>query len=70
MHYLGFGKRSQSTPQSEPIPGSTQVPNNAGGYSWTVDDMTRLHRFLILSSTGGTFYVGERKLTRENLDVV
>ena len=26
------------TPQSQSIPGSTQVPNSAGGYSWQVDD--------------------------------
>jgi 60 kDa SS-A/Ro ribonucleoprotein len=70
MHYLGFGNRSQSTPQSEPIPGSSQVANNAGGFSWSVDDITRLNRFLILGSTGGTYYVNERKLTKENLDVV
>ena len=23
------------TPQSQPIPGSTQAPNSAGGYAWT-----------------------------------
>lgn len=47
-----------------------QKENNAGGYSWQVDDMTRLHRFLILGSSGGTYYVGERKLTIQNLHVV
>ncbi len=26
------------TPQSRPIPGSTQVVNSGGGYSWQVDD--------------------------------
>ena len=44
------------TPQSEPIPGSTQVPNSAGGFAWAVDDWTRLRRFLILGSEGGSFY--------------
>ena len=34
------------TPQSQPMPGSTQVPNSAGGYAWQVDDWTRLDRFL------------------------
>jgi 60 kDa SS-A/Ro ribonucleoprotein len=70
MHYLGFGKRSQSTPQTEPIPGSTQILNNAGGYSYAVDDITRLHRFVTLGAQSGTYYVGERKLVKENLDVV
>ncbi len=54
------------TPQAEPIPGSTQVPNSAGGYAWPVDKWVRLDRFLVLGSEGGTFYIGERKLTQEN----
>lgn len=59
-----------TTPQSQPIPGSTQVSNSAGGYAWTVDDWTRLHRFLVLGSEGGSYYAGERKLTAENAAAV
>ncbi len=70
MHYTGYGKLSKQIPQNEPIPGTSQVANNAGGFSWAVDDMTRLQRFLILGTTGGTYYVGERKLTKENLDAL
>jgi 60 kDa SS-A/Ro ribonucleoprotein len=55
-----------ATPQAEPIPGSTQVPNSAGGHAWAVDQWTRLDRFLVLGSEGGTYYVAERQLTREN----
>jgi 60 kDa SS-A/Ro ribonucleoprotein len=58
------------TPQAEPIPHSTQVANSAGGYAWPVDAWTRLDRFLVLGSEGGTFYVGERKLTAENAQAV
>jgi 60 kDa SS-A/Ro ribonucleoprotein len=59
------------TPQNEPIPGRTdQVKNNAGGYVFSLDDWSRLHRFLILGVEGGTYYVGERQLTRDNADVV
>ena len=58
------------TPQREPIPGSTQVPNSAGGYAWPVDRWTRLDRFLVLGSEGGTYYIGERQLTQENAQVV
>jgi 60 kDa SS-A/Ro ribonucleoprotein len=58
------------TPQSEPIPGSTQVPNSGGGYSWAVDDWVRLDRFLVLGSEGGTYYITERRLTRENAEAV
>jgi 60 kDa SS-A/Ro ribonucleoprotein len=54
---------TRSTPQSEPIPGSTQVPNSAGGHAWAVDDWQRLERFLILGSEGGSYYASERKLT-------
>ena len=55
-----------TTPQAEPIPGSAQVPTSAGGFAWAVDQWTRLDRFLILGSEGGTFHVGERALTRES----
>jgi 60 kDa SS-A/Ro ribonucleoprotein len=58
------------TPQSEPIPGSAQVANSAGGYAWPVDMWTRLDRFLILGSEGGTYYIGERQLTQENAQAV
>ena len=58
------------TPQSEPIPGTGQVPNSAGGYAWPVSEWDRLDRFLVLGSEGGTFYVRERQLTIENARVV
>ena len=58
------------TPQSQPVLGSTQVPNSAGGYSWPVDDWTRLRRFLILGSEGGSYYATERALTRESAEAV
>ncbi len=69
MIYLThFNKRK--TPQNEAIPGSAQVPNSAGGYAWEMDDWTRLRRFLILGSQGGSYYISERTLTRENAAVV
>jgi 60 kDa SS-A/Ro ribonucleoprotein len=58
------------TPQSQSIPGSTQVPNSAGGHAWPVDDWMRLERFLILGSEGGSYYASERALTRENAEAV
>jgi len=61
----------RQTPQSEPIPDrADMVENNAGGFGFAVDDWTRLERFLILGSEGGTYYVGERKLTRDNAAAV
>jgi 60 kDa SS-A/Ro ribonucleoprotein len=49
------------TPQPQPIPGSNQVANSGGGYSWQVDDRTRLDRFLILGAEGGTYYTPRRQ---------
>ena len=57
---------TKKTPQSEPVPGKPMVPNSAGGYSFALDDWTRLERFLILGSEGGSYYATERKLTVEN----
>ena len=57
------------TPQSEPLD-ERQVANSAGGYAYPVDDMTRLQRFLILGSEGGSYYADERKLTLENAKAV
>jgi 60 kDa SS-A/Ro ribonucleoprotein len=69
INYAGqFNRRI--TPQSQPIPGSTQVPNSAGGYTWQVDDWTRLDRFLILGAEGGTYYIGERDLVKQNHDAL
>jgi 60 kDa SS-A/Ro ribonucleoprotein len=60
----------KNTPQSEKIPGTSQVPNSAGGFSWAVDDWTRLDRFLVLGVEGGSYYSSERALTRENAEAV
>jgi len=59
-----------ATPQSQPIPGSNQVRNSGGGYSWQVDDWTRFDRFLIFGAEGGTYYIGERDLVKRNCDAV
>jgi 60 kDa SS-A/Ro ribonucleoprotein len=56
------------TPQSAPVPGA--VPNSAGGFAFAVDDWTRLDRFLILGSEGGSYYATERALTRDNAGAV
>jgi 60 kDa SS-A/Ro ribonucleoprotein len=62
--------RAMLTPQSEPVPGSGQVPNSAGGYAWAINHWDRLDRFLVLGSEGGTYYVTERALTLENAHAV
>src|SRR6187455_2668619 len=69
MSYL---KKHQTrrAPQWLRIPGSTQVPNSAGGFAWAVDDWTRLRRFLVLGSEGGSYYADQWRLTRQNAQAV
>ena len=52
------------TTQSEPLPRT--VPNSAGGHAFAISDWARLDRFLVLGSESGSYYAGERALTREN----
>lgn len=59
-----YFQSTMAVPQSEPLP--RQVPNRAGGFTWEVDDMKRLRRFLCMGSEGGTYYIGEKELGREN----
>jgi 60 kDa SS-A/Ro ribonucleoprotein len=60
--------RTRRVPQRLPLPG--QVPNSAGGHAWAVDAWTRLRRFLVLGSEGGSYYASEWSLTRENAKAV
>jgi 60 kDa SS-A/Ro ribonucleoprotein len=59
---------TRRVPQWAPVPG--QVANSAGGFAWAVDVWTRLRRFLILGSEGGSYYASEWSLTRENAQAV
>lgn len=63
----GFNLRE--TPQTEQAR-ADQVVNNAGGYGFKVDEWQRALRFLVLGTDGGTFYVNERDLTRENAKAI
>ncbi|MEO0563148.1 MAG: hypothetical protein AAF125_13655, partial [Chloroflexota bacterium] len=64
--YNAYIAEQTHTPQSMPIPGSNQVQNSAGGYSFEVDQWTLMTRFLILGSEGGSYYASAQKLTRDN----
>jgi 60 kDa SS-A/Ro ribonucleoprotein len=63
---------TKNTPQSQPVMGREKemIKNEAGGYVFQTDDWKRLQRFLVLGSDGGTYYVSEQKLTKDNADVV
>jgi len=66
--YQSFSTRKTS--QQEPIPGKNMVRNNADGFAFAVDEWTRLDRFLVLGSEGGTYYIKERELTKHNAENV
>jgi 60 kDa SS-A/Ro ribonucleoprotein len=60
---------TRRTPQSQAAD-PRQVENSAGGYTFTIDPLSRLRRFLTLGTDGGTYYVGAGELTRDNAAVV
>ncbi|MFC5833885.1 TROVE domain-containing protein [Nonomuraea insulae] len=65
------GVSAIATPQTRPLPGHTgQVRNAAGGYVFAKDLWRRLEDFLILGTTGGTYYVAQDRLTTENAGVL
>jgi 60 kDa SS-A/Ro ribonucleoprotein len=61
---------ARRVPQWAPMRGSGQVQNSAAGFAWAVDAWTRLRRFLILGSEGGSYYASQWKLTRANAEAV
>lgn len=62
-------KNYRNTPAVVTTPiSSTQVKNNTGGYVFEVSNKSRLERFLILGVDGGTYYVSEQELTKQNVD--
>lgn len=65
LHF--FTRKSKSNKNSAT---ADMVPNNAGGFAYEINDWTMLRRFLVLGSEGGTYYVGEAKLTIDNAKAV
>jgi 60 kDa SS-A/Ro ribonucleoprotein len=62
---------TKKTHQQNRVPGRTdQVKNNAGGYVFEANPIDRLIRFLTIGTAGGSYYVGENDLTRENGELV
>jgi len=64
------GVTTIATSQREPLSGRTQVRNAAGGYAFATDVWVQVEDFLILGTTGGTYYVDQDALTTRNLDVL
>jgi 60 kDa SS-A/Ro ribonucleoprotein len=65
-----YSRLVTNTPQSESLLGSNQVKNNAGGYSFKISAQEQLERFLLIGSEGGTYYVSEQNLTKENAESI
>jgi 60 kDa SS-A/Ro ribonucleoprotein len=62
-----YSSHLTTNPQTQPVHGRTDmVKNNAGGYVFEITPQERLERFILIGSEGGTYYVGEQKLTVEN----
>jgi len=61
--------RSRDVPVTQRL-SADQVPNSDGAFVYALDDWARMDRFLILGSAGGTYYIGEGDLTKENADAV
>lgn len=70
--YLAKQPTAKKTSQMHAIPGREKdmTKNNAGGYAFKAYSFDRVERFLILGTEGGTYYVGEHDLTKENVDNV
>jgi 60 kDa SS-A/Ro ribonucleoprotein len=60
---------TRATPQTQRAD-ARQAPNNAGGFSFTLDPFAQLRRFLVLGVAGGTYYVKPAELALENAQVV
>ena len=61
--------RTRKTAQSEQAD-VRQIPNAAGGYTFSVDQWSQVHRFLTLGTDGGTYYTTDRELTRDDAAMV
>lgn len=60
------------TPQTKPAGNApvAQVQNNSGGFVFEVSPLQKLDRFLLIGTSGGTFYQSERDITKANVDEV
>lgn len=61
--------RNTVTPQNQQAD-PRQRMNNAGGYGFAISGEARIRRFLTIGTQGGTYYVSQAALTRDNASVV
>lgn len=59
------------TPVGVRTPGRTdEVKNNTGGFVFETSSESRLHRFMILGTEGGSYYATEKELTSSNINFI
>jgi 60 kDa SS-A/Ro ribonucleoprotein len=63
-------RRKAVVPVTQPIYGAKQVQNNTGGFVYKLDKWQQFDRFLILGAAGPTYYAQQKKLVKDNADVV
>lgn len=63
--FLGINNRT--TPQTVRSR-DDEVQNNEGGFVFQLTPRERLERFLVLGTTGGTFYATQQDITEENFE--
>lgn len=68
MRSDAYTRAAEPRHATDPIPGTVQ--NHDGGAVFDIGDLAQARRFLLIGTTGGTYYQGEREYTRENVDVI
>ena len=63
---------NKATPQTKPAGNApvAQVKNNAGGFVFEITALQKLDRFLIIGTTGGSFYTSEKNILPQKVDDV
>lgn len=62
-----LGEANKPVPQSEKAD-ERQIANSAGGFTFQISNRTRIERFITLGTDGGTYYVSEQDLTKQNVE--
>jgi 60 kDa SS-A/Ro ribonucleoprotein len=73
VYQFFFGnKQTQTTPQTQPIPGreAEMVRGKSGGYMFEADTWRRLRRCLLIGTANGSYYATKWELTNDFVDVL
>lgn len=72
MNYKFYTKKSNGTPQTQPIPGreAEMIQGRSGGYMFNAGIWQMLRRCLLIGTAQSTYYAGKRELTDDFVHVV